>query len=233
MASAASAEVLASASWPISAAAPEYSARRSAAERATIERRNARTAGRSALAQSCARVDLAALIFPAAERKNRFLAPLEMTNIYVYEWRPPNCSDLQRNGDGFDDVAKHGFRGFRFFLQGGVARTGDDAVRKDGDGKMLEIVGEAKVPAVEKGAGLRSALEHESAARTDAESELLGLARAIDDFESVVVETGVDFDVGDGILHGEHFADIRQGIEGIERVVSHAPPPPLPLPLPP
>src|SRR5258708_18234673 len=44
MASAASAEVLASASWPISAAAPEYSARRSAAESAVIERRNARTA---------------------------------------------------------------------------------------------------------------------------------------------------------------------------------------------
>src|SRR6267142_3331718 len=61
MASAATAEVLASASCPISAAAPEYSARRSAAVSAVIERRNARTAGRSALAQSCEMVDLAAL----------------------------------------------------------------------------------------------------------------------------------------------------------------------------
>src|SRR6266852_781679 len=57
MASAARAEVLASASWPISAAAPEYSAKRSAAVSAVIERRNARTAGRSALAQSCEMVD--------------------------------------------------------------------------------------------------------------------------------------------------------------------------------
>src|SRR6267142_1547788 len=81
IASAASAEVLASASWPVSAAAPEYSARRSAAVRAVIERRNARTAGRS-----------------------------------------------QGNGDGFNDIAKNGIGGFRFFLERGVARTGDNAV---------------------------------------------------------------------------------------------------------
>src|SRR6267142_734837 len=136
-----------------------------------------------------------------------------MTIFYVYEWSPPNCPELQRNGDGFDDIAKHGFRGFRFFLQGGVTRTGDDAMRKDGDGKMLEIVREAKVAAVEKGAGLRSALEHERAARADAEGELLGLARAIDDFQRVVVKTGVDFDVCDGVLHGDHFTVVRQGFE--------------------
>src|SRR6266705_5211216 len=57
MASAASAEVLASTTWPVSAAAPEYSARRRAAVSAVIDRRNARTAGRSALAQNCEMVD--------------------------------------------------------------------------------------------------------------------------------------------------------------------------------
>src|SRR5207249_7767969 len=79
MASAASAEVLASTTWPISAAAPEYSARRRAAVSAVIESRNARTAGRSALAQNCAIVDLTALILAAEEGKSRFLASLGMT----------------------------------------------------------------------------------------------------------------------------------------------------------
>src|SRR6202040_2083755 len=99
MASAASAEVLASASWPISAAAPEYSARRSAAVSAMIERRNARTAGGSALAQSCEMVESAL-----------------------------TAGRSQRNGNGFNDIAKNGIGGFRFFLKRGVARTGDDAV---------------------------------------------------------------------------------------------------------
>src|SRR5712691_3022074 len=74
MASAASAEALAMASWPTSAAAPEYSARRSAAVSAVMERRKARTAGRSALAQSCARVDFAALILAAGQSDNGFSA---------------------------------------------------------------------------------------------------------------------------------------------------------------
>src|SRR6266849_2859327 len=99
MASAASAEALASASWPSSAAAPEYSARRSAAVSAVIERRNARTAGRSALAQSCAMV--------------------ESTLTAVRS---------QGNGDRFNDIAENGIGGFRFFLKRGMARTGDDAV---------------------------------------------------------------------------------------------------------
>ena len=105
----------------------------------------------------------------------------------------------QRDGNGVDDFAKNGFGGFRFFLQRGVARAGDHAVRENGDGKLLEIVGEAIVAAIEKGAGLRGALEHQSAARADAESELFGFARAIDDFERVVVQAGVHFDVRDGI----------------------------------
>jgi len=60
-----------------------------------MERRNARTAGRSALAQSCARVDFAALILAAIEDRSRFsaqkprgeeavLAALGMTPLFVF-----------------------------------------------------------------------------------------------------------------------------------------------------
>ena len=49
---------------------------------------------------------------------------------------------------------------------------------KNRDGQLLEIIRKAIIAAVEKGAGLRGALKHESAARTDAESQLFGFARA-------------------------------------------------------
>src|SRR5216684_2088322 len=227
MASAASAEVLASARWPISAAAPEYSARRSAAVSAVIERRKARTAGRSALAQSCARVDLPMLILAAIEGRSRFLAALGMTTDFVFgqalmKWRLVTPTRSQGNGDGFDDIAKNGIGGFRFFLQRGVARTGDNAVRENGNGELFEVVGEAIVAAIEIGASLRGALEHECAARADAQSEQLALARAVDDLESVIVQAGVDFDVRNGLLHGQNIADICDRIERIERIIANA-----------
>src|SRR2546429_169148 len=192
MASAASAEVLASTTWPISAAAPEYSARRRAAVSAVIERRNARTAGRSALAQSCEMVDCTL-----------------------------TAGGSQGNGDGFDDIAKNGIGGFRFFLERSVARAGDNAMRENGNGELFEVVGEAIVAAIEVGACLRGALEHERAARADAEGKLLALAREIDDLESVVVQAGIDFDVGNGVLHGQHIADIRDRIERVERIIAN------------
>src|SRR5258708_10427510 len=138
------------------------------------------------------------------------------------KWRVAMATRSQGNGDGFHDVAKNGIRGFRFFLQGGVTRAGDNAMRKNGNGKLFEVVGEAIITAVEIGAGLRGALEHESAARTDAESKLFAFARAIHDFESVVMQAGVDLDVGDGVLHGENIADIRDRIERIERTIADA-----------
>src|SRR5882762_9594869 len=193
MASAATAEVLASASCPISAAAPEYSARRSAAVSAVIERRNARTAGRSALAQSCEMVDCTL-----------------------------TAGRSQGNGDGFNDIAKNGIGGFRFFLKRGMARTGDNAVRENGNGELFEVVGEAIVAATEVGAGLRGALEHECAARADTQSELLTLARTVDDLKSVVVQAGVHLDVRNGVLHGQHIADIGDRIERIERIIANA-----------
>src|SRR6266849_9075227 len=193
MASAASAEALAMASWPTSAAAPEYSARRSAAVSAVMERKKARTAGRSALAQSCAMVDWTL----TAQRS-------------------------QGDGNGLHNFAENGIGSFRFFLQGSVARAGDDAVRKNGNGKPLEIVREAIVAAIEKGAGLRGALKHQGAAGADTESKLFAFARAVDNFESVIVQAGVHLDVGDGILHGENFADVGDRIERIERIVANA-----------
>src|SRR5690242_9409960 len=193
MASAASAVVLASVRCPSSAAAPEYSARSSAAVSAVMERKNARTAGRSALAQSRSMVDCTL-----------------------------TAMQSQRNGNGFHDIAKNRIGGFRFFLQRGVARTGDDAVRENGNGKLLEIIGEAIIAAVEESAGLRGALEHESAAGADAESKLFALARAIHDLKSVIVQASVDLDVGHGILHGKNIADIRDRIERIERIIADA-----------
>ena len=103
-----------------------------------------------------------------------------------------------------------------------MARTGDHAVRKNGDGKLFEIVGQAIVAAIEESAGLRSALQHESTARADAESELLGFARAIDNFESIVVQAGVHLDVMDRFLHGQHFAQICDRFEGLERIFADA-----------
>src|SRR2546421_11243521 len=113
MASAASAEVLASTTWPISAAAPEYNARRRAAVSAMIERRNARTAGRSALAQSCEMVDCTL-----------------------------TAGGSQGNGDGFNDIAKNGIGGLRFFLERRVARAGNNAVRENGIGRLCDVRGQ-------------------------------------------------------------------------------------------
>src|SRR2546430_13463342 len=84
----ASAVVLGGARWPSSAAALEYSARSSAAVSAVMERKNARTAGRSVLAQSRAIVDCTL-----------------------------TAMQSQRNGNGFHDIAKNRIGGFRFFLQ--------------------------------------------------------------------------------------------------------------------
>src|SRR5258708_27519851 len=43
---------------------------------------------------------------------------------------------------------------------------------------------------------------------------------AVDDFESVIVQAGVDLDVRDAILHAHHIADIRDGIQRIQRIIA-------------
>src|SRR5579864_4855715 len=95
-------------------------------------------------------------------------------------------------------------------------------MRKNGHGELLEIVGEAEVAAFEEGAGLRRALEHESSARADAESELLALARAVDDFERVIVQAAVDLDVSDRVLHGQDVAYVGDRLERVQRIVAGA-----------
>src|SRR5260370_39080920 len=138
------------------------------------------------------------------------------------KWRLFTPNRSQGNGDGFNDIAKNGIGGFRFFLQRGVERTGDNAMRENGDGELFEIVREAEAGAVEEGTGLRGAMEHERAARADAERKLFTLARAVDDLESVIVQAGVDLDVRDGDLHSENIADIRDRIERIQRIIANA-----------
>jgi len=92
-----------------------------------------------------------------------------------------------------------------------VACAGDNAVRENGDREVLEIIGEAEIATVEKGTSLRGTLEHECAARADAEREMIRLTGAIDDFESVIVKAGIDFNTRDGFLHGEDVRDICYG----------------------
>ncbi len=128
----------------------------------------------------------------------------------------------QRDGDGIDNFAENVFGSFRFLLKRGMARAGDDAMREYGDGELLEVVWEAKIAAVEEGAGLRGALEHQGAARADAERQVVRLASAIDDFQRVVMEAGVDFDARDGVLHSEHVRNIGNRLENGDCVVGNA-----------
>ena len=135
-----------------------------------MEIKNARTPGRSARAQSCEMEEVTCTIFPET----------------------PVARVLQGNANGIDDVAENRFGRLGFLLQRGVARAGGNAVRKYRDGQRFEIVGHAVVAAIQESARLRRALQHQRAARGHAERELLGVARAMHDFERVVVKAGVD-----------------------------------------
>jgi len=103
-----------------------------------------------------------------------------------------------------------------------VTRAGDNAMRENGDREVLEIIGEAEIATIEEGTSLRSALKHQSAARADAESEMIGLASAIDDFQGVVVETGIDLNARDRFLHSQDVSDICHGFQRADRIVRNA-----------
>src|SRR5882724_12145492 len=92
-------------------------------------------------------------------------------------------------------------------------------MRENGDGQLFEVVGHAIVAAFEEGASLGGALQHQGAARADAERQLVGVAGAIDNFESVVMQAGVYFYVGDGFLHGEDFADVGDRLESFDWII--------------
>src|SRR6202047_3879895 len=101
-----------------------------------MERKKARTPGRSALAQNCATLDVTLT----------------------------GC-ESQRNGDGFDDFAENRFGGLGFFLQRSVARAGHHAMRKYGYRELLEVIGEAIVAAGPAGGGSGAAPRTHGAAR--------------------------------------------------------------------
>jgi len=82
---------------------------------AVIERRNARTAGRSALAQSCEMVDCHAHSGRITRERGQIQRYREERN----RWFP---------------IFSGAMRG---------AGTGDNAVRENGNGELFEVVGEA------------------------------------------------------------------------------------------
>src|SRR5260370_22289499 len=95
-------------------------------------------------------------------------------------------------------------------------------MRKNGYGELLEVIREAEVAAIEESAGLCRALQHQGAARAYAERKLIGFAGARNDFERVVVQAGIHFDLRDGVLHGENIAHAGNRFERADRIVADA-----------
>src|SRR5579862_3039946 len=86
-------------------------------------------------------------------------------------------------------------------------------MRKNGDGKLLEIVRNAVIAPIEKSARLRGALQHERSARAYSQRELVVLARSIHDLERIVVQAGVHLHASDRFLHFEDVADVGDRFE--------------------
>ena len=78
---------------------------------------------------------------------------------------------LERNGDARDDLAQRGLglvaRGDEAVGVGGEA----DAVREDGDGEVVDVVGDAVVAAAQERPRARGVAERDRAARRGAEGE--------------------------------------------------------------
>ena len=127
------------------------------------------------------------------------------------------CVMSERDARGVDDFAEDGFGLLGFFLRGDVARADHHAVREHRHDQALEIVGQAVIAAFEKRARLRGAMQHHGAARADAQAELFGLARALDDFERVVEQAVVHFHLRDGFLHGGHVGRVHQRLDSFDR----------------
>src|SRR5258708_35807370 len=94
-----------------------------------MERKKARTAGRS---------DLARRALTAEVRD-------DISIILKTSGRRPSISLLKRYANRLHDFAQNIFGGFRFFLQRRVARAGHSALEQDGHGELLEIAGQAEV----------------------------------------------------------------------------------------
>src|SRR5258705_11146667 len=95
-----------------------------------MERKKARTAGRSDLARRALTVEV----------RDDISIILETSS------RRPSISLLERYANRLHDFAQNIFGGFRFLLQRGVAGAGHYPVGKEGHGEVLEIGERAEVP---------------------------------------------------------------------------------------
>src|SRR5258708_39290485 len=137
-----------------------------------MERKKARTAGRSDLARRALTVEV----------RDDISIILETSN------RRPSISLLERYANRLHNFAQNIFGGFRFLLQRSVARAGHYAVGKDGHGELLEIIRQAEVAPFKKCPRLSGALQHERATRADSQCELIGFARAVHYLQRVIMQ---------------------------------------------
>lgn len=157
-----------------------------------IERKNARTEERSAFAHKRETVE---------------------EILVIGEFQRTFDPVLERNPHRVHNFTQNIFRRFRFFLQSGVSGTTNYAVRKHGDGKLLEIVRKTEISPIEECAGLCRALQHQGTARADPQSQLIRSTGAIDDVQGVIMKAGIHFDAGHGLLHSQNIGDVRDGFK--------------------
>lgn len=89
---------------------------------------------------------------------------------------------------------------------------------KDRDGKFLDVVGDAEIASVEEGVRLGGAEQGETAARTDAEFENVGLAGRVGDPQEVIDERVVHPDLFRQILEGDDVGGVQDRFKAGKRV---------------
>src|SRR5579872_5607867 len=161
---------------PLSAAAPVYSARNSAAASATRATKKLRQLGRS---RPCQRLSLRG-----------------PSRALVRRSRDSKFMDVrlssEGNASGFHDFAQNRFDLRGFLLRARITRVHHHAMCEHRQYQLLEIVRRAEFTAFEISPRLRRALQHQKAARAYAERELLRAARALDDVNCVVAQAVVN-----------------------------------------
>src|SRR5438045_8374221 len=86
-------------------------------------------------------------------------------------------------------------------------------MREHWHGQRLEIFRNTEAATIEERHGLSGAIEHLRSARGNPESQLFVLASAGNNFESVIHQRVVDFDLSDDLLH---LKNVRSGQHGLE-----------------
>src|ERR1700730_9806230 len=81
---------------------------------------------------------------------------------------------------------------------------------EDGKDQPLKIIRQAIVAPFEVCVGLSCAMKHQGSPGAHAQAELLGLARAVDNFECVVEQTVVDFHLRDRLLYRDYVGSVEQ-----------------------